>query len=218
MKLQVRPRCHTGVMPNPALHRMAAPRSCRAIWKALEGAAIGELNRWVHSVPFMRATYLIIIACSTMLLFPSCSKHPVRAGELPFDPPRGWEHNDKMKLFTVYQNVAEPKQSFRYFRLHINGPERLTQQVVVQKLQAMGMKTTSLEELPNGGYYAEELGTSDGPEGSLFRRNYYSVQKESSTVAIVHCVVFFCSPSAAENTKDTQEYIRKRLRNASLSQ
>jgi hypothetical protein len=122
-----------------------------------------------------------------------------------------------MKLFTVYQNVAEPKQSFRYVRLHINGPDRLTQQVVVQKLQAMGMTTTSLEELPNGSYYAEEAGTSDGPEGSLIRRNYYSVQSESSTAAIAHCVVLFCPPSAAENTRDTQEYIRKQLRNASVS-
>lgn len=153
-----------------------------------------------------------------MLLFPSCSEHPVPGDGLPFNPPRGWEHNDKMKLFTVYQNVADPKQSFRYFKLHINGPDRLSQQVVIQKLQEMGMKTNSLEELPSGGYYGEETGTSDGPEGSLFRRNYYSVQKKSSTAAIAHCVVFFCSPSTAESTKGTQEYIRKELRNETPSQ
>jgi len=165
----------------------------------------------------VKTTSLLVITCWTMLVLSSCSRRPSSAGGLPFEPPHGWERDAKMTLFTVYKKAGEPSQSFRYFRLHLHGAGQLTPQTIATKLQAMGMETASLEKLSNGNYYGEETGASNGPEGSLSRRNFYFVQRESSTEAIAHCVVFFCPPSAVENAKSTQEYIRKQLREGHIS-
>lgn len=165
----------------------------------------------------MKTIFFLIIVCWTMLVFSSCSRGPSSAGGLPFEPPRGWERDAKMTLFTAYKKADDPSQSFRYFRLHLNGLGELTPQTITTKLQTMGMEAASLEKLPNGNYYGEESGASNGPEGLLSRRNFYFVQRESSTEAIAHCVVFFYPPAALENARSTQDYIRKHLRDGHSS-